>query len=44
MSAEEFHSRQSPFRESHVFERMNNTRVGDDDPTVLEAEELDRRP
>jgi putative SOS response-associated peptidase YedK len=42
MSAEELHpAPEARFRERKVSKRMNNTRVDDDDPTVLEAEELD---
>jgi putative SOS response-associated peptidase YedK len=41
MSAEELHpAPEATFRERKVSRRMNNTRVGDDDPTVLESEEL----
>ena len=42
MSAGELHpAPEAAFKERKVSKRMNNTRVGDDDPTVLEVEELD---
>jgi putative SOS response-associated peptidase YedK len=42
MTAEELHpAPEATFRERKVSRRMNSTRVGDDDPTVLDTEELD---
>ena len=42
MSADELHpAPEATFRERKVSTRLNRTGEGDDDPTVLESEELD---
>jgi hypothetical protein len=42
MSSEELHpAPEAKFKERKVSSRINNSRVGDDDPTIIEPEELD---